>query len=99
MIIEGIIMEKLLTAREVAELLNCHIQSVYRNDGLPYINLPSVGIRFRKSDIERYLKQNTIESTSLLTHKNPHNSFKLTDLGEFDKLYLKQNKELQQQER
>ena len=85
-------MNNLLTAKEVAEILKCHIQSVYRNDGLPYINIPNVGIRFKKSDIEKYLDQNTIKPRSLLTCENPSKSFKLTDLEEYDKLNLKQNK-------
>lgn len=85
-------MEKLLTAHEVAEVMDCHPQSVYRNKGLLHINIPGVGKRFKGSDLEKYLEQNTIKPKSLLICKNPPNSFNLTNLDEYDKLYLKQNK-------
>ena len=50
-------MEKLLTAKEVAEILNCHKQTVYRNGDLPCINIPGVGKRFKESELTKYLEQ------------------------------------------
>jgi integrase len=58
-------MEKLLTVAEVAERLNCHPQTVYRNRDLPCINIPGVGKRYRESELDKYIKQ---KSTFL--HKN-----------------------------
>ncbi|MGB6865484.1 MAG: tyrosine-type recombinase/integrase, partial [Candidatus Aminicenantaceae bacterium] len=85
-------MEKLLTTKEVAAVLICHTQSVYRNKGLPYINVPGIGKRYRASDIYKLLEENTFTPTSVLTHQNTPNSFKLTKLAEIDKLYLSNNK-------
>ncbi|NHJ32262.1 MAG: tyrosine-type recombinase/integrase [Asgard group archaeon] len=85
-------MEKLLTVQKVAEILSCHPQSVYRNNELPIIKIQGIGKRYKVSDLNKYLEQNTIKSLSLLTPLNHPNSFKLTDLDEFDILYLKKNK-------
>jgi integrase len=50
-------MEKLLTAAEVAGILNCHSQTVYRNRDLPCINIPGLGKRFKESELNKYLEQ------------------------------------------
>lgn len=50
-------MEKLLTAVEVAQILNCHKQTVYRNRELPCINIPGVGKRFKESELTKFLEQ------------------------------------------
>lgn len=50
-------MEKLLTVKEVADLLHCHFQSVYKNESIPRISIPGVGVRFNLKDIEN-LSQN-----------------------------------------
>jgi integrase len=45
-------MEKLLTVKEAADLLNCHPQSVYKNPAIPRLHIPGVGVRFNPKDIE-----------------------------------------------
>lgn len=82
-------MEKLLTTQEVAEVLNCHPNSVYKNKELPYMDIPGVGKRYKKLDLEEFFAQKTIKPRSLLACKNPLKSFNLTNLDEFDKLLLK----------
>jgi len=62
-------MEKLLTAKEVAEILNCHEQTVYRNQELPLISLPGVGKRCRESDLNKYLEQNSTFSPYFLNNQ------------------------------
>jgi len=62
-------MEKLLTAKQVAEILNCHKQTVYRNSNLPYLKLPGVGKRYREPDLIKYLEQR-----STLFYKNLENN-------------------------
>jgi len=52
-------MEKLLTVSDVAEILQCHPQTVYRNRELPYCKISGVGKRFKESEIEKYLEVKT----------------------------------------
>ena len=85
-------MEKLLTVQEVADVLVCHTQSVYKNKELPHIKIPGVGRRYKASEFNKYLEQNTIKPASVLTKRITPNSFKLTNLEDFDKLYLSNNK-------
>ena len=85
-------MEKLLTTKEVADLLQCHPQSVYRNKELSYIKIPGIGIRYRESELDKYIEQKSIKTRSLIAPLNPANSFNLTNLDEFDKMYLQKNK-------
>jgi integrase len=46
-------MDKLLTVREVAGLLHCHPQTVYKNESIPRADIPGIGIRFSLKDIEK----------------------------------------------
>ncbi|MFC2170269.1 tyrosine-type recombinase/integrase [Acidobacteriota bacterium] len=85
-------MEKLLTTQELAEILQCHPQSVYKNRELTSIKIPGIGIRYKESDLNKYIEQKTIRIYSLLIPQDSSKSFNLTKLGEFDKLYLKKNK-------
>ncbi len=85
-------MEKILTTKDVADLLQCHPQSVYRNKELSYIKIPGIGIRYKESELDKYLEQKSIKTHSLMTPLNSSNSFKLTNLDEFDKMYLQINK-------
>jgi len=85
-------MKKLLTVQEVAEMLHCHPQSIYRNKELPYIKIPGVGIRYKESELNKYIEQKSIKTHSLIAPLNPAKSFNLTNLDEFDKIYLQKNK-------
>jgi len=51
-------MDNLLTAKETAKFLNCHPQSVYRNNALPYIDIPGIGKRYDPKDLKEYLDKN-----------------------------------------
>ena len=66
-------MEKLLTAKEAAEILNCHKQTVYRNRELPCINIPGVGKRFKESELNKYLEQK-----STFSHLDTSNNLPFT---------------------
>ena len=75
---------KLLTVNEAAEYLNCHPQSIYRNNELPCIVIPGIGKRFRLDDLDGYIKHKT-------RGKIPDNSlynqlFSLTSAPGFDKI-------------
>lgn len=48
-------MDRLLTTKEAAEVLNCHPQTVYRNSHIPGVNLPGIGKRYEKSALEKYI--------------------------------------------
>lgn len=55
--------EKLLTKRELAELLNISESTINRwmKDGtLPYIKFPQA-VRFRKKDVEKLIEKKTIK--------------------------------------
>jgi hypothetical protein len=65
-------MERLLTAQQVAQILNCHPQTVYRNRDLPCINIPGVGKRFKESELTKYLEQ---KSTFLYKNTSDHLPF------------------------
>ncbi len=69
-------MDKLLTVQEVAAGLHCHPQSVYKNREIPRIKIPGVGIRFKSSDIQKFLDQKTMNPlpTLFLASGNKENS-------------------------
>ena len=67
-------MDKLLNAQETAEILNCHLQSVYRNKELPRTHIPGVGLRFKQKEIEKYLENRTIIPFSLFSSDFPQNN-------------------------
>jgi len=48
-------LEKLLKVKDVAEILQCNIQTVYENKKLPRLDVPGAGVRFRESDLENYI--------------------------------------------
>jgi len=50
-------MEKWLTVKQVAERLNCHVQTVYRSLDFLFSNIPGVGLRCRESTFNQYLEQ------------------------------------------
>jgi len=59
-------MEKLLTAKEVAEKLNVSVSAIYKwvdEHRIPYIDLGDEGrrrcIRFRENDLEREIREKT----------------------------------------
>jgi excisionase family DNA binding protein len=52
-------MDTLLTVPQVAEKLNCHTQTVYRNKELPRVEIPGVGVRYRESDLQEYVEKRT----------------------------------------
>lgn len=85
-------MEKLLTTKEVADLLQCHPQTLYRNKELSYIKMPGIGIRYKESELGKYIEQKSIRIRSLVAPLNPAKSFNLTNLDAFDKMYLQINK-------
>lgn len=54
-------MDELLTTRDVAKIFNCHLQTVYKNlDKIPHTRTIENSIRFKKSDIAKYLKKRMI---------------------------------------
>lgn len=77
-------MDKLLTVKEVAELLHCHPQAVYRNKEIPRIKIPGVGIRFREEDIKEWINKGSSRNCSLLE------SFSKVELAldRYDRLFL-----------
>ena len=74
-------MEKLLTAKEVAERFNCHVQTVYRNNELPRIEIPGVGIRFKESEVIKHVEQYS-------TYSNKNNSDHLPFIQEEPTLHV-----------
>jgi excisionase family DNA binding protein len=59
-------MDKFLTVREVAEALNCHPQTVYRNKRLPFISIPGIGKRYKESELKKYLNSKTVDYTQFI---------------------------------
>lgn len=56
-------MNTLLNVEQLAEYLNCHIQTVYKNlDKIPHTRTLNNSIRFKRADIANYLKEKTIPS-------------------------------------
>jgi excisionase family DNA binding protein len=56
--------EALLTAQQVATLLNCDVRTVYRNkEEIGYITIFGKRIRFKKRDVEDYLQSSLTKST------------------------------------
>jgi excisionase family DNA binding protein len=62
-------MNGLLTVRQVATLLQVHPQSVYQNRQIPRIRIGS-RIRFRASQVEQFLKQNTTNPLPVLNNQS-----------------------------
>lgn len=63
------VMEKLLTAQELMEILNINESTVYKwcdQARLPYIDLSNGGgkrcLRFRKKDIEKLIEEKFVQS-------------------------------------
>lgn len=83
-------MEKLLTVKEVAQVLNCHPQTLYKNKEFPRIVLPGIGVRFREKDIKGWINKRSLKNHSLLE------SFTKVDLAldKYDKLFLERRTEL-----
>ena len=55
-------MDRLLTVKEVAETFNFHPQTIYKNlDKIPYTRTQNKSIRFRSSDIKKYLEDRTVK--------------------------------------
>lgn len=53
-------MGKLLTAREVAEMLRCHRHHIYRlvsEKRIRHFKIPGVGVRFDSQDIEKMIAE------------------------------------------
>ena len=75
-------MDKLWTAREVAEVLGHHVQTVYRDPHIPRVKMPGGAVRYRPSDIEKYIDDNVmnnnIHSTAKLAQIYENNAFSLT---------------------
>ena len=70
-------MDKLLNVNQVAEILHCHPQSVYKNKGLPFVKIPGVGKRYKESDIEKCLENNSYKPTHLNQQPIYNQSFNL----------------------
>ena len=85
-------MEKLLTAKEVAKILNCHPQSVYRNQDIPRVELPGIGVRFKESDIYNLIDQRTVKPILNLTSALSPSSIRLDNLAKFDRMFLELQK-------
>jgi len=64
-------MDKLLTVRQAAEYLQIHPQTLYKKREIPRTKIGS-RIRFKASQVERYIKQNTV--TPLLFYQPILNS-------------------------
>jgi excisionase family DNA binding protein len=63
--------ERLLTAREVAELLGVSAETILRwtRDGkLPAIRLPSGAWRFREDDLEAWMLERATPRRGVVTH-------------------------------
>lgn len=52
--------EPLLTAKQVAKILNCSLQDVYKHTyhGLPFIRTGKKGKRFLRSDVRNWIMKN-----------------------------------------
>ncbi|HUU36914.1 MAG TPA: tyrosine-type recombinase/integrase [Candidatus Desulfaltia sp.] len=82
-------MEKLLSVKEAAELLHCHPKTIYRNKALPCHNIPGIGIRYKPSELEKYVEQNTLKAVPIPSPRLSAKSPKLTRLDDFDRFELK----------
>jgi len=79
-------MDKYLTVNQVAELLQCHPQSVYRNKELPFILIPRIGKRIKVDDLNGYIEH---KKKGEIPDKFLYNqSFNLTSSPGFDKQKL-----------
>jgi excisionase family DNA binding protein len=59
--------DRLLTPRDVAELLRVHPKTVLRyvrTAGLPCVRLPGGDVRLRRSEVDRWLDRREAESAS-----------------------------------
>jgi len=84
-------MERLLTVKQAADYLQIHPQTLYRNKEIPRIEITG-GIRFKKSELEKYLDQKTININSLIFSQIINNkSFSLTYPPENAKILLKKS--------
>jgi excisionase family DNA binding protein len=53
--------DRLLTARQVAEQLGVHVNTVKRMVDLPFVQIVSRGDRrYRQADVDEYVRQHTI---------------------------------------
>ena len=53
--------DPLISPKEMAALCKCHLHSIYRLTqirAIPFRRLPGVGIRFRLSEVERWIEEN-----------------------------------------
>jgi integrase len=71
-------MERLLTTGEVAGLLHCHPQSVYKNESIPLVRIPGVGKRYRQSDLEKYIENKANVSMASMPYLIDNNANALT---------------------
>lgn len=88
-------MEQLLTVKEAADYLQVHQKTIYRNRDIPSLDIPGIGIRIKKSDLEDFVDQKGARKQSLADVTDPmrpSKQFILKDLDVFDKLYLKSKK-------
>lgn len=60
-------MEKLLTEKEVSELLNISLPTLRShrglNTGIPYIKFDKA-VRYRESDIKKYIEEHRVETSN-----------------------------------
>jgi len=75
--------DRLLTAKETASLLRCHLQTIYKNKALPCRKIPGVGKRYKLSDIEKYADQHLINPI-LFSYSESDTLSKLTRLFRAD---------------
>ena len=80
-------MDKLLTVCQAAEYLQLHPNTIYKlvkRDEIPFIRIKGLGIRFRKDEIDEWLKQGSLKIHSFIE------SFSKVDLAldEYDRLFL-----------
>ena len=81
-------MERLLTVKQAADYLQIHPQTLYRNKEILRIEITG-GIRFKESELEKYLDQKTIKISSLIFSQIINNkSFRLTNSPENDIIFL-----------
>jgi integrase len=53
-------MDNLLSVQEVADMLHCHPQTLYRNKTIPRTYIPGIGIRFKESSLVAFINANSI---------------------------------------
>ncbi|MBD3155143.1 MAG: tyrosine-type recombinase/integrase [Candidatus Aenigmarchaeota archaeon] len=76
-------MNNLLTAKEAAEFLNCHPQTVYRNEGLPSIDIPGIGKRYNPDDLKEYIEKNKYKYISKLPQVTDNHRIILTSTPDY----------------